>query len=247
MFKEYGEMAATLYELTKPAGHSVDGDIEYYCGRLAGVKGKILEAGVGTGRMLVPLLQQGFDVDGVDISRPMLQRCEANLAKHGLTAKLYRQDLTELELPEKYAAIIMPTGSFCLLPKKLVRDVLKSFLKQLEGGGKIIIDLIFPQDFKRGEVVAQTYPLSSDNGILYTNISRDINWVEQKTSQIIKYEMVKSGEVVCTEVSDFTLFWYGVEEFVMLLQQAGFAEIDYEFGYGMDKDLGLVTFTAFGP
>ncbi|MCL2398022.1 MAG: class I SAM-dependent methyltransferase, partial [Defluviitaleaceae bacterium] len=63
-------------------GHSVGGDIEYYTKKLADVDGPVLEAGVGTGRMLISLLGNGLTVDGVDISPDMLAVCKANLKKH---------------------------------------------------------------------------------------------------------------------------------------------------------------------
>lgn len=36
------------FNITKPPGYLIVGDIEYYLERLRGVKGKILEAGVGS-------------------------------------------------------------------------------------------------------------------------------------------------------------------------------------------------------
>lgn len=68
MHEEYGELSTLFYELTKPVGHSLEGDIEYYLGKLQGTKGRVLEAGVGTGRVLIPLLLNGFIADGVDSS-----------------------------------------------------------------------------------------------------------------------------------------------------------------------------------
>ena len=244
MFKNYGELSTMLYEHTKPPGQSVGGDIEFYCEKLTGVQGPVLEAGVGTGRMLVPLLQKGFTVDGVDISPEMLAKCKENLTKHGLSADLYEQDLTKLSLPRKYAAIIMPTGSFCLLSREIIPGTLASLYNHLEAGGKFIADIIFPDDFKQGETFSQTYPMDGGTGILYTNFHRDINWPLQKTSHIIKYELVKDGAVQKTEVSDFTLHWYGIWEMEMLLKAAGFTDIRQEVGYGVPGQASPITFTA---
>src|SRR5712692_9676783 len=35
---------------------------------------RLLEIGVGTGLLALPLLQRGFRVDGIDLSAPMIQR-----------------------------------------------------------------------------------------------------------------------------------------------------------------------------
>jgi len=101
MFKEYGKLSAMLYEHKSPVGHSYDGDIEFYCNKLEGISSRVLEAGVGTGRVLIPLIKNGLVVDGVDLSFEMLEQCTINLGKHGVKADLYRQDLTKMSLPNK--------------------------------------------------------------------------------------------------------------------------------------------------
>ena len=62
---EYGKLATEVYDLDKPLGHSF-GDVEYYTRLLAEVSGRILEPATGTGRILIPLLEAGHEVDGLD-------------------------------------------------------------------------------------------------------------------------------------------------------------------------------------
>jgi SAM-dependent methyltransferase len=47
-----------------------------------------LDLGCGTGRVLLPLLQAGLDVDGCDFSKDMVAQCEARAKKAGSTAPL---------------------------------------------------------------------------------------------------------------------------------------------------------------
>ncbi|HET6845541.1 MAG TPA: class I SAM-dependent methyltransferase, partial [Anaerolineales bacterium] len=75
--------------------------------------GPSLDAACGTGRLLIPYLRAGLDVDGCDISEDMLALCRANSAVHGLNPQLYRQALHELNLPRTYATVIV-CGSFGL-------------------------------------------------------------------------------------------------------------------------------------
>lgn len=67
MFSYYSNLCTEVYDLTKPVGHSVGGDIEYYLDRLQSCSGRILEAAVGSGRMLIPLLEAELVVDGLII------------------------------------------------------------------------------------------------------------------------------------------------------------------------------------
>lgn len=59
----------------------------------------------------------------------------------------------------------MPTGSFCLLPKLAVYDILVGFYNQLNNGGKFIVDLEMPTGFR--EISTSRFPLSADAGILF--------------------------------------------------------------------------------
>lgn len=244
MFEEYGELSTMLYDHKNPVGRSYGGDIEYYYGKLKDISSLILEAGVGTGRVLIPLLQKGLKVDGVDLSPEMLAQCKANLERHGVNSALYQQDLTKMSLPNKYTAIIMPTGSFCLLPKSIVKDILVSLYRHLEVGGIVILDLLLPTDFVSGKVETVSYELGSNTGILFTITSQGIDWVSQKTSYIHRYELLKDGQIAQSEISNFILHWYGISEFEMLLKSAGFTEISYELGYGDDSQKSLITFSA---
>lgn len=244
MFKEYGELSTMLYEYTKPVGFSIDGDIEYYKEKLKNLSGRVLEAGVGTGRMLIPLIKQGITIDGVDISAEMLLQCKANMDKYNVTAELYEQDLTALSLPHKYDAIIMPAGSFCLLPRERIQEVLALFHNHLNIGGKVIIDLEMPSHFKEGRADTSSFSITDDTGILLSVANGKIDWIAQKTSSVNKYELVEKGEVTKTEISNFKLYWYGISELEMRLTLAGFKDCVYETGYGNNQS-EIVTFIAF--
>jgi ubiquinone/menaquinone biosynthesis C-methylase UbiE len=71
---DYGRLVAEVYELDKPVGSTFPG-LRYYTRQLAGVTGRILEPATGTGRVLVPLLEAGFAVEGLDVSPDMLAVC----------------------------------------------------------------------------------------------------------------------------------------------------------------------------
>ena len=115
MFSQYGKLCNEVYDLTKPVGHSLGGDIEFYRDRLSSCKGRILEAAVGSGRLLIPLLEAGLLVDGVDDSEDMLAACRSRCAQRGLHPRLYQARLQDLSLPDRYEAIIVPAGSFLLI------------------------------------------------------------------------------------------------------------------------------------
>lgn len=249
MFSYYGKLSTELYDFTKPVGKSISGDIEYYTSRLQNLGGRVLEAGVGSGRVLIPLLEKGFVVDGIDYSADMLHSCRERCKERGLAPELYEMRLESFQLPHKYKAIIMPTGSFCLIENRedSIR-VLQNLLNHLEAGGRIIVDLLLPHDFKEGEIATKVFALPHGEGITLESKSIAIDWVNQRTNSILKYEKWKDGKLIDTELQEFGLRWYGVEEFRLLLEGLGFTNITCSSGYVHGKyptDPGeIITFEA---
>lgn len=62
----------------------------------------VLDAGCGTGRLLAPLRERGFDIDGCDVSGDMLERCRQRVPE----ATLWVSALHELDPPRRYASIV---------------------------------------------------------------------------------------------------------------------------------------------
>jgi ubiquinone/menaquinone biosynthesis C-methylase UbiE len=113
----YGRLATEVYDITKPIGHSF-GDVEFYLQRLKSCTGRVLEPAVGTGRVLIPLMEAGLQIEGTDNSPEMLAVCRARCAERGLQPVLHEVDMGSLSLPERYEAIIVPAGSFLLIERR---------------------------------------------------------------------------------------------------------------------------------
>ena len=236
MFSYYGKLCTEYYDFTKPVGKSIDGDIEYYLERLKNIKGRVLEAGVGSGRFLIPLLEKGLVVDGIDYSSHMLRSCRERSNNRGLKPELYKMRLESFELPNKYEAIIMPAGSFCLLEtREDAIAALTCFKNHLEHGGRIIIDLEMPYSFKDGEISTSTISLPNGEGITIESKSIQLDWINQRTVRYLKYEKWKDGKIIDTELEKFVLSWYGIEEFRLILKEVGLTNISISSGYVYGK------------
>ena len=66
------------------------------------LRSPVLDAGCGTGRLLAPLRERGFDVEGCDASADMLERCRQRVPD----ATLWVSPLHELDPPRRYASIV---------------------------------------------------------------------------------------------------------------------------------------------
>ncbi|WP_028545563.1 class I SAM-dependent methyltransferase [Paenibacillus taiwanensis] len=249
MFSYYSTLCTEVYDLTKPVGCSLNGDIEYYQERLKTCQGRILEAAVGSGRFLIPLLEAGFTVDGIDYSPEMLHSCRTRCEERGFKPHLYEAELQSFSLPFTYEAIIIPTGSFCLLDKRQDSiDALTCFYDHLVSGGRLIVDLQLPSDWKTGEITTSTFALPNGDGITMENKSIEMDWLNQFTVSYIKYEKWRQGRLIETEMQRFALRWYGVEEFKLILERIGFSDVtcsaDYVYGKQPTQADQIITFEA---
>ncbi len=251
MYNHYGELATTVYEITKPVGTSLNGDIDYYSKRLERITGTILEAGVGSGRMLIPLLEDGLSVEGIDQSEEMLAACRLNLNKQGLEACLHHGDLATFFLGDnQFEAIIVPTATFCLIQtEKLAYQVLENFYRHLVTGGKVIIDLDLPFYPELGESSITSFSLNDNNFITYEQKIVEIDWLKQQTVSHLTYSKWVDGVLVKTELQQFLLRWYGINEFKLMLESVGFKDIsissDYDHNiYPIDSNQ-TITFEAY--
>lgn len=193
--------------------------------------------------MLIPLLQDGIKVDGVDSSPDMLEICKDTVEAHGLTSTLYEQDLVDLSLPSTYKAIIMPAGSFCILPKEYVPKILKTFYDHLDEEGFIMVDVERRPSFQEGTIQTRFVPISVDLMISLTSHSDTQDWLAQKTTYINRYELVDQGSIIQTEIAALSLYWYEISEFEQLLSSSGYKGMTYELGYATHRP-DPITFIA---
>jgi SAM-dependent methyltransferase len=82
----------------------------------AAIGGPILELGCGTGRVLLPLAQAGFEITGLDLAPHMLERCRAKLQAEPpevrARVRLLEADMTSFELGSRFALITVPFAGF---------------------------------------------------------------------------------------------------------------------------------------
>jgi SAM-dependent methyltransferase len=220
---DYGTLATEIYEIDKPIGHSF-GDVEYYAGLLAGVSGPILEPAVGTGRILIPLLEAGHEVEGLDTSPQMLAVCRQHCRDRGLDPVLLEADMTTFVRPGNYQAVIIPAGSFELLDgAPAARQALACFRESLAPGGRLAIDIDPPELIAEPETVRYW---RRDAWLWTLQVMHA--WYDpaaNQTTRLLRYEKWQDGGLVATELQWFRLQHWSLREFEGLLAGAGFDQI----------------------
>ncbi len=132
----YGIMALYWTEYMIDAGP----ELEYFQNVIKMYGEPALDLACGTGRLLVPLLKAGIDIDGTDISPDMLAGCAKRARSDGFDPHLYAQASHELELPRTYRTIIA-CGTIGIGGEwEHDMEALRRCYKVLEPGGVLALD-----------------------------------------------------------------------------------------------------------
>lgn len=104
-------------------------------------KGKdILDLGCGTGNSMLPLLEKGFNVVGIDGSSEMLKIAEKKLINY--STELYNYDITNFNLDKSFDLIISVDDVINHLTEKdMIDKCFASVKKHLSDSGLFIFDV----------------------------------------------------------------------------------------------------------
>ena len=116
--------------------------------------GRALEIGCGSGRLLLPLLAEGFEIEGLDNSPEMLALLREDAERRGLEPDLQLADLGD-PLSRSYQSILVPAFTLQLVDHPL--PVLESFLSHLLPKGVIYLTLFVPYAELEGETPPNTW------------------------------------------------------------------------------------------
>lgn len=140
----YAEFMAEYYDHTPLYTNRADVAFYVDCARQA--KGRVLELGCGTGRILLPTAEDGHDVTGLDLSRTMLARCREKVAKQPAEVqrrvRLVESSMTNFSLIERFKLVTIPFRGF----QHLIRveeqiACLQAARNHLTDGGRLVFDV----------------------------------------------------------------------------------------------------------
>ena len=221
----YGRLCTEFYDLSK--AEAPPEALAFFLDCLEDASQPVLEPMCGSGRFLVPFLERGIDIDGVDSSPHMLQACHDHCEARALHPALYQQRLQELSLSRYYGYVFIPAGSFGLITdSRDAAEALRRLYRHLAPGGRLAIEIETPRALPeslgewhesrltRGdgaEVVFRALPQYDPA----TRVQQDTHW----------YGVFDNGSLIGWEVEDLSLRLYEQAEFSQLLEAAGFTGI----------------------
>ncbi|MHB1134927.1 MAG: class I SAM-dependent methyltransferase [Chloroflexota bacterium] len=222
----------------------LDVDLPLYLGFAARTGSPIVEFGCGSGRLLLPLAEAGYDVTGVDSSPAMLDLARAKLAERPNLpgrVRLLEADARDLALDERFALAIWGLNSFMHLPTQADQlRALASARAHLRGGGLLLLDLFLPDPAVLAETDGRLYHeatwLEGPAGYpVHRYMSRRADLAEQRLDVTYYYEEHWPAGEVRKWAAPFSLRYLYRYEAELLLAKAGFAVEALYGDYELDE------------
>lgn len=141
----WDEAAAAGYD-TPGEGMFEPGLLKATCDLLAELAGKgpALELGIGTGRVALPLLSRGLEVQGIDLSPDMLARLRRKPGGAGMP--VYLGDMAETRLGERFTLVYIVFNTLSnLLTQEGQLACFENAARHLLPGGRFVVELWVPQ------------------------------------------------------------------------------------------------------
>lgn len=203
-----------------------------------------LDVGCGTGRLLVPWVAEGLDVDGVDASADMIEACRVAARTAGCHPALYVQPTHLLDLPRRYRTIIC-CGAFGLGGSRADdTEGLRRIRTHLRPGGVLALDYEvgeFDHDRWRRwrpRPPDETPPPSEarrlgPDGFVYALRHRitGVDVAERSVTRELQAWQWQGDELVAHETHTLVANVYSSNEIVTLLASVGFTDVRVLGGY----------------
>jgi SAM-dependent methyltransferase len=120
-------------------------DIVFFRRSLHGTSGPVLELMSGTGRVSIPLIEDGLDLVCVDLSLPMLEVLRTKLSRRSLRARLVCCDVKQLPFKNRFPVGIWPFhGISELAARHHRRQALRELRQALADGAALIVTVHNP-------------------------------------------------------------------------------------------------------
>ena len=207
----------TIAELYDPWSASVVEDVAFYLEEARRSGGPVVELGVGTGRIAVPIAADGIRIIGIDSSRGMLEICARRAALAGVDVDLRVGDLREPPVAERVPLVICPFRSLLHMhTDEDRRKVLAAAHELLLPDGLFVFDVFAPDP----QDIEQTHDrwVEREPGIFEHAV-----WDEDARTLTLS---VRGPERETT----MSLAWLSPDEWRALLEAAGF-EIEACYGW----------------
>ncbi|KTD48728.1 methyltransferase, ubiE/COQ5 family [Legionella rubrilucens] len=232
----YLNLCTQFYDLSRPS--PPEKAYQFYRSYVKEAKGLILEPMCGSGRFLLPLIEEGFNVHGFDASEHMVTALNTKAQIKNLEPFVWMDFVETLSRPTQYNLIFIPAGSFGLItPIDKIELSLKTLYEHLEDKGILLFEVetsfsLPPLGIWRGSI----WERPDGNSIIASHL---VNLNNSICHAVGRYELVEMNSITHTEIEEFKLRLYDNPSILIeILRQVGFKKIKIMKAYDRNEKPG---------
>ena len=223
----YGPLATLFHDAEEP--DAPEAEVHWFAQQLPTDAGPSLDLMCGSGRLLVPLVARGHKIHGVDLSGSMLARAEERLAAIRLTAPLFRQDVTQMNLPFRYGCAFIAGGAFQIITDPgAALGTLERVRAHLIAPGTLVIDCFVPAPSvqRLGAPLVEVRTAKLADGSQIALRSETTWWADARLVRAeLRYAHRLGANRLAEEHESVTRTWYPPEDLAALIGDAGFHDV----------------------
>lgn len=186
-----------------------------------------LELGCGDDGPFLELARQGVDIEGVDSSPDMLERCRARADADNLRIVTHCQRMENLDLPRRYRAIFLAGPTFTLLPDDdTAQRALLRIAAHLLPDGTFMVPLWIPPATPAQEFGRTRETTTADGATArYTIESEGYDETTRTRRTHTRYEMIRHNAHESLQ-RDWIIHWHTPAGIAALAQPAGLEVVE---------------------
>lgn len=241
------EILAWEYDQRQP--EPLPGELGWYLKYASSAGSPILELACGSGRLLIPMAQAGYEIHGVDSSKAMLNRLRDKLdvlnidSRHKI--KIFCSDIMEFNPSERYSLVIIAYNSLRELEtRSRIGSCFQHVLDILNQGGYFLFTVrrIDPSTLKGGSKVifdSLDKPFFDEEKRLSVG-SKIISYLDSANRIINEHTYVIKRRGCQSEIISFVTYtpMINAPEYITMLKDVGFT-VQVSSGYDEHPEDGV--------
>ena len=214
--------------------------------------GRSLEVGCGSGRLLLPLLQKGHEVEGLELSPEMLALCRQAAETMGSRPILHEGDMTSFDPGHTYASLLVPAFTLQLATDPAA--ALARFNRLLGPAGIIYLSVFIPmaelhRELPEGEWYDDHGTTLPDGRSATVQTRHRLDRKARILEREHRYRLLAAdGSPESEHESKQVIRWFTARQFRGMLARAGFEPLhaiaDFDPEAPVEEDTQIITVVA---
>lgn len=211
--RSYGRGMADVYDRWYGDVSDVEATVEHLVALAGPGGGPVLELGVGTGRLAIPLAARGVEVHGVDTSPDMLALLTAKPGGNRVHA--IEGDMAGDRPRGPFAVVFVAYNTlFSLTSAEAQQDCFASVARRLMPGGRFVVEAFVPDTQGTAGGIVEVREVEADRVVL--SVSRT-----EPNSQTAAGQFVELSEASGVRLRPWWIRWSTPEQLDVMASAAG--------------------------